>query len=55
MDDKPRFVVLVWLHDHWGVTYAHDDFDTCDKVAKSAADKLGTGNAVVVDTIESDY
>lgn len=38
------------MHDHWGVTYAHDDDATCNQVRRSAEDALGNGNAVVVDT-----
>lgn len=36
----PRFVVLVWMHDHWGVMFTTDDENEATKVMGAASLKV---------------
>lgn len=37
-DPRPRYVVLVWMYDHWGVTYSSNDrIDALTVAAKAEA------------------
>lgn len=42
-----RYVVLVWMYDHWGVTYMSDDREAAQLVSDQARHKIRT---VFVDT-----
>lgn len=46
-EERPRFVVLVWMHDHWGVTFSTDDVVEASTIADKASKKVF---AMVVDT-----
>jgi len=48
----PRYVVLVWMYDHWGVTYATDDKAEAEAVKASAETKVPC--AFVADTINAE-
>lgn len=48
----PRFVVIVWMHDHWGVTYSTDDRTAANKVQGVASTKVPC--ALVVDTMDAE-
>ena len=42
-----RYVVIVWMHDHWGVTWSGDDLTEAIRVRDCACAKVA---AVLVDT-----
>lgn len=52
MTGKPeRYVVLVWLYDHWGATFSTDDKHDADRVRASFEKATGGKQAsLVVDT-----
>ena len=45
---RPRYVVLVWMYNHWGVTFTTDNLDEAYGVRAQAEKKLPA--AIVVDT-----
>lgn len=48
----PRYVVLVWMHDHWGVTFSTDDKADANRVQGVASTKVPC--ALVVDTMDAE-
>lgn len=45
--NRPRYVILIWFHDHWAVNYETDDLELAKEVQAAAMSKV---HALLIDT-----